>query len=252
LIEPQVGELASGLMGPGRMEEPEKILEIIKSVLLTKNELSGKKVMVTAGPTYEAIDPVRFIGNHSSGLMGVALAEEAASRGAEVTLVCGPSQHCVQSNSISRIDVTSASEMQKACLSVFPGSDITIMAAAVSDYTIENPALRKIKKTGTNISLELSPTADILKELGNLKKRNQILIGFALETDHGMVNAKEKLDKKNLDIIVLNSLNDKGAGFKSPTNKITLIFKDGKEKKYPVKSKREVAGDILDAIHELK
>jgi phosphopantothenoylcysteine decarboxylase/phosphopantothenate--cysteine ligase len=183
--------------------------------------------------------------------MGFSLAEEAASRGASVTLVTGPSHLFVHSASINRVDVISAADMHKACLKYFPVSDITIMAAAVSDYTFGNPSAKKIKKSSNNMVLELNATKDILKELGAMKKKKQILAGFALETGNGVASAKEKLGKKNLDLIILNSMSDKGAGFKSPTNKITIIFKDGKMKRFPMKTKQEVAGDILNAIHEL-
>ena len=252
IVEPQVGELASGLSGPGRMEEPEKIMEVIRTHFLTNNILAGRHVLITAGPTYEAIDPVRFIGNHSSGLMGISLAEEAASRGAKVTLVCGPTDLKAQSPSVHLVSVTSAEEMRSASLRFFKTADITIMAAAVSDYSVAEPAVKKIKKSAQALKLELKATPDILKELGTLKKRNQLLVGFALETDNGIANARKKLSDKNLDLIILNSLGDKGAGFKSLTNKITLIFKNGKERKYPVKPKREVAGDILDVLQEIK
>jgi phosphopantothenoylcysteine decarboxylase / phosphopantothenate---cysteine ligase len=251
LIEPQVGELASGLCGAGRMEEPENILNEIKAFFLTGQQLQGKKVLVTAGPTCEPIDPVRFIGNYSSGLMGFSIAEEAAYRGAEVTLIAGPTHLKTHHPHISRIDVSTALEMLEKTLEFFPTSDITIMSAAVADFTPANPENRKIKKSGDGLALELKATKDILAELGKQKSGNQKLIGFALETDNALDNAQKKLNTKNLDLIVLNSLQDKGAGFATATNKVTIINRQGKQFDYPLKSKKEVASDICNKIAEL-
>ena len=252
IIEPQTGELASGLSGPGRLEEPERIMEIIRRFFLRTNELAGKKVLVTAGPTFERIDPVRFIGNHSSGKMGFAIAEEAARRGAAVTLVAGPVSEKAHHPSVTRIDVTSAGEMHKACLRHSRGSDIIIMAAAVADYKSGEPSGSKMKKGKSPLQISLIPTHDILSELGKAKKKNQLLVGFALETDHEITNAKRKLAGKNLDMIVLNSLNDPGAGFGGTTNKVTLLLRSGKVIAGELKEKKEVASDILNALSLLK
>lgn len=252
IIEPQTGELASGLSGPGRMEEPEQILKLIHAFFLQRHELAGKKLLITAGPTFEAIDPVRYISNHSSGRMGFALAEEAAERGAEVILVTGPVNLKTDHPGIQRIDVTSAEEMNTACLQKFSKVNIVFMAAAVADFTPVETSFGKIKKRGTGMTLDLKPTVDILAELGKRKKANQILIGFALETDRGESQARKKLSEKKLDMIVLNSLLDPGAGFGKETNQVTLFFRDGKSRKYSLKTKREVAVDILDAVRELK
>lgn len=248
LIEPQVGELASGLCGEGRMEEPEVIFEVIKDFFLKINDLSEKKILISAGPTHEAIDPVRFIGNHSSGKMGYAIATEAASRGAEVILVSGPVSLSIHHPKISVIKVKSAAEMADACIGAFPGCDITIMAAAVADYTVEEPSTKKIKKSKSALTLNLIKTKDILAELGKMKKPGQFLTGFALETDNESFNAGQKLINKNLDLIVLNSLKDEGAGFGGDTNKVTLLFSNGSEKSIPLQSKTKVAVHILDAI----
>jgi phosphopantothenoylcysteine decarboxylase / phosphopantothenate---cysteine ligase len=248
IIEPQVGELASGLSGPGRMEEPENILIEVIAFFQRSQTLAGKKILITAGPTFEKIDPVRYIGNFSSGLMGFAIAEEAAERGADVTLVAGPVSLTANHPHITRIDVTSADEMAKACLTCFPATDITVMVAAVADYTVEKPSRSKIKKSGKNLSLELVPSTDILKTLGGKKKKNQYLAGFALESENEMANAKEKLKSKNLDLIVLNSLNEKEGGMAKPLNRITLIGKNGKIVKGELKSKKEVAADLWDFI----
>ncbi len=250
IIDAQVGELASGLSGPGRMEEPEKLFEIICDFFFQSQELKGKKILVTAGPTHEKIDPVRFLGNHSSGLMGFSLANEAANRGGNVTLITGPVDNHEIHPTIKRIDVTSATEMLQACRKQISKTDILIMAAAVADYTIKKPLSGKLKKRSDLITLELSPTTDILHELKKLKKEDQCFIGFALETDNEMENAKEKLKSKSLDLIVLNSLNEKGAGFGFPTNKVTILTKNGKTIKGNLKSKKEVASDILFAISE--
>ena len=249
LIEPAVGELASGLTGPGRMEEPERILEVITAHFKQETgQLSGKTALVTAGPTYEAIDPVRFIGNHSSGRMGFALAEELARRGAAVTLVTGPTAMSLNNKSIERIDVTSAKEMLKACKEKFPKSDILVMAAAVADYKAEKPSGIKIKKKGEPTTLTLVPTEDILGTLAAGRKKSQVLAGFALETDNALEHAREKLARKNLDLIILNSLEDPGAGFGHATNKISVITRKGEVTHYPLKEKQEVARDIVDHI----
>jgi phosphopantothenoylcysteine decarboxylase/phosphopantothenate--cysteine ligase len=247
IIEPQVGELASGLSGPGRMEEPENILKVIGDFFLRKGELAGKKVLVTAGPTYEEIDPVRFIGNRSSGLMGFMIAEEAARWGAEVTLVTGPTALHTSIPGILRLDVGTAAEMYDACIAAAKSSDLVIMAAAVADYTVAKPSGTKIKKSEALLRLKLVPSKDILLELGKRKKKHQVLVGFALETDHERGNAVKKLKQKNLDLIVLNSLRDKGAGFGTTTNKTTFFFKSGKTVRGIVKPKSQVARDILRA-----
>ncbi len=248
IVEPQTGELASGLSGPGRLEEPEKILQLIEKFFLYQKLLRGKKILITAGPTYEKIDPVRFIGNFSSGKMGFSLAGRAAEMGARVTLVTGPTSLQLQHPDIKRIDVESSSEMAAACHSQFKNADIIIMAAAVSDFTISNTLTKKIKRTGEKIKLELDPTADILKELGKKKKKGQILVGFALESDDEVKNAKAKLTAKNLDFIVLNSLKDPGAGFGTDTNKVTIIDRKGKITRGELKDKNQVAADILQTI----
>ncbi len=253
LIEPAVGELASGLHGAGRMEEPEMIFSMIRDHFQLSLSLAGTKVMVTAGPTHEGIDPVRFLGNHSSGLMGIAIAEELASRGAEVTLTCGPVSIESQAAGITRVDVISADDMHKACLKAFKTADITVMSAAVADYRPKKMAASKIKKSKQARTIELEPTTDILAELGQLKRKGQYLVGFALETDDEEKHAREKLTSKNLDMIVLNSLKDKGAGFKSNTNKVTIIDSAGNKKNISLKLKTELAKDIADMIvHKTK
>ena len=241
------GELASGLFGEGRMAEPEAIVEWLNGFFLTKTELSGKKVLITAGPTYEQIDPVRFIGNYSSGKMGVAIAEEMQKRGAEVTLVLGPSTIQVNGG-IKLIKVKSAEEMFNACEKTFTTTDIAIMSAAVADYTPVNTAKEKIKKTENNLSVPLTKTKDILKTLGGLKTGNQFLVGFALETNNETSYALQKLQTKNADMIVLNSLQDAGAGFGHDTNKITIFDKSGNVYPFTTKSKKEVAIDIVNTI----
>lgn len=249
LIEPAVGELASGLTGAGRMEEPEKIMEIVRSFFSpAASPLKGKKVLVTAGPTFEAIDPVRYVGNHSSGKMGFAVAEELAGRGAVVSLVTGPTSLDLRSPSISRTDVTSAAEMLEACDKIFPSVDILVMAAAVADFRPEETSPGKIKKSGKPWSLQLVPTTDILAHLSEKKKKGQVIVGFALETEKGLDHARAKLSRKKLDLIVLNSLQDKGAGFGTPTNKITMVDSRGEATGFPLKSKEEVAADIADRI----
>ena len=245
IIDPDEGELASGLEGKGRMKEPEDIVVFLNDYLLSKATLRGKKILVSAGPTYEFIDPVRFIGNHSSGKMGFAIAEEAASRGASVTLVTGP-VHLTTPDQVSRKDVVSAEEMKNMILHYFDDSDVFIMAAAVADYKPKIVSDEKIKKKNAELSLELVKTDDILKEIVKNKKQ-QFVVGFALETNNEQENAKQKLVHKNLDAIVLNSLNDPGAGFGHDTNKVTIITVNEK-KPYTLKSKKEVAVDILNFI----
>lgn len=247
LIEPQTGELASGLTGAGRMEEPEMILKVVKDFFEEKKELLGKKVLITAGPTYEAIDPVRFIGNHSSGRMGFALAEEAAKRGADVVLVSGPVNISAVNPSIKTIKVTSAEEMQLECDKAFNDSEIVIMAAAVADYTPVTVAKDKIKKKD-DLSLKLKLTNDILASMGKKKKSSQFLVGFALETENEKSNAILKLNNKNLDMIVLNSLKDSGAGFGTDTNKVTMLFPDKSEFTTETLPKSIIAGIVLDQI----
>ena len=251
LIQPTYGELASGLTGEGRMAEPKDILEIIKKEFKKKLPLAGKKALVTAGPTYEAIDPVRFIGNHSSGKMGYAIAEELAALGATVTLISGPTALSLKNTSIKRINVTSAEEMLQACLPVFKTSDISILSAAVADYRPKEFSATKIKKDSTEFEIELTKTQDILVNLGKDKKAGQILVGFALETDNEEANAIKKLEKKNLDFIVLNSLRDKGAGFKSDENKITIIDRKLQKETFELKPKKEVAADICRKVLDL-
>jgi len=247
VISPGSGELASGLHGEGRMAEPEEIVAFLLDSIKQSLPLNGKKVMVTAGPTYEAIDPVRFIGNHSSGKMGFALADELAKLGADVTLIAGPTAQ--KSNAyLKRIDVVSAEEMLNACISIFSETDITVMCAAVADYRPKIIASQKIKKQESALVLELEKTVDILATLGKNKRESQILVGFALETNDEENYAKGKLEKKNLDLVVLNSLNDQGAGFKADTNKITIFNKALERTVFELKSKTEVAKDICTAI----
>ena len=245
IIDPDEGELASGLEGKGRMKEPEDIVVYLNDYLLSKATLRGKKILVSAGPTYEFIDPVRFIGNHSSGKMGFAIAEEAASRGASVTLITGP-VHLTTPEQVYRKDVVSAEEMKNSILHYFDDSDVLIMAAAVADYKPKVVSDEKIKKKNAELSLELVKTDDILKEIVKNKKQ-QFVVGFALETNNEQENAKQKLVHKNLDAIVLNSLNDTGAGFGHDTNKVTIITAN-EETTYTLKSKKEVAVDILNFI----
>lgn len=246
-IPPTSGELASGLEGEGRMAEPEDIVSFIENDLLSKLPLKNITVLITAGPTYEAIDPVRFIGNHSSGKMGFALANQAADLGARVILIAGPTNEKTSNNSIEQIDVITAEEMYVAVHEYFSLSDIAIFAAAVADYTPKTIAKEKIKKMDTSLTIELKATKDILASVGEIKQ-NQFLVGFALETNNEIENAKSKLQRKNLDMIVLNSLQDRGAGFKTNTNKITLIYKDLKVSNFELKSKEAVAEDIFNAI----
>ncbi|RZK39631.1 MAG: bifunctional phosphopantothenoylcysteine decarboxylase/phosphopantothenate--cysteine ligase CoaBC [Pedobacter sp.] len=250
IISPNSGELASGLFGEGRMAEPDEVVSFLVDAIASSMPLYGKKALVTAGPTYEAIDPVRFIGNHSSGKMGFAVAEELTALGAEVTLVCGPTAEKTKSK-LKRIDIVSAAEMLDACLSHFDQSDIIVMSAAVADYTPVEVAEQKIKKSEDTFNIALKKTVDILGQLGQLKRKNQILVGFALETQDEELNAEKKLKKKNLDFIVLNSLNDQGAGFKSETNKITIVTHSLEKKYFDLKSKIEVAQDICGEILNL-
>lgn len=252
IIEPAEGELASHLVGKGRMEEPENIVKVLDGFFDRKEHLAGKKVLITAGPTYEKIDPVRFIGNYSTGKMGYALAREAAGRGAEVTLVSGPVSLTINHPSINVRHVESAKEMLAECESHFPESDIAIMCAAVADYAPAHPVDKKIKREGSDAPvIELVKNPDIARTLGLSKRDGQILVGFALETDNESINAQAKLKSKNLDMIVLNSLRDKGAGFGTDTNKVTIYMADGCELRFDTKSKDDVAGDIIDTIANL-
>lgn len=247
IIEPGTGELASHLVGKGRMEEPEKIIQVLDE-FFADSDLEGKKVLITAGPTYEKIDPVRFIGNYSSGKMGFALAEECAKRGAEVTLIAGPVQLKTKHSGIHRIDVESAQEMYEAASVHFPQSDAGILCAAVADFTSEAVANEKIKRgKNTELTLTLQATKDIAASLGAIKTERQKLVGFALETNDELQNAHHKLEKKNFDFIVLNSLNDQGAGFRHDTNKISIIDRKGRTD-YALKSKKEVAVDIVNRL----
>lgn len=247
LIPAGTGELASGLVGEGRMAEPEDIVSFIEADILSKLPLKGKQVLITAGPTYEAIDPVRFIGNHSSGKMGFELALSAANLGAKVTLIAGPTSQSITHSLVSRIDVISAAEMFNATFEYYDSVDIVIAAAAVADYTPISVATQKIKKKEGNLPIELKATKDILGTMGASKK-NQFLVGFALETNNEIENAKGKLARKNLDMIVLNSMQDKGATFGGDTNKISIIDHSNKIAEYSLKSKEAVASDILSEI----
>ena len=251
-VAPSSGELASGLCGEGRMEEPQKIYEKIKAFFQTKQNFKGKKVLITAGPTYEAIDPVRFIGNHSSGLMGVEIARAFADQGADVTLVLGPSNISVNKNNVKVLPVTSAKEMYDAVMAMFPKTDIAVLSAAVADFRPEIVADQKIKKNPDNdtFTIKLVKTEDILKSVGNIRTDNQTVVGFALETENGLENAKKKLHTKNIDLIVLNEMNESGVGFKTKTNKVSIITKNDKVTEYDLKPKNEVALDILNAIYQ--
>ncbi|MGN8071281.1 bifunctional phosphopantothenoylcysteine decarboxylase/phosphopantothenate--cysteine ligase CoaBC [Mucilaginibacter sp. 22184] len=251
LIAPGSGELASGLYGEGRMAEPDEIVAFLSSTLKKKLLLANHNIVVTAGPTYEAIDPVRFIGNHSSGKMGFAIADELAAMGADVTLISGPSAEVSHQQNIKRINVTSAAEMLAACESNFKTAKACIMSAAVADYTPVHVAEQKIKKQDSGFSIELKKTTDILKYLGEQKTPDQILVGFALETNDEEQNAISKLQRKNLDFIVLNSLNDAGAGFKKDTNKVTIIDRDLQKTVFELKSKEAVAQDICLKVAQL-
>lgn len=250
IIEPASGELASHLVGKGRMEEPERIIEELEAFLERQQQLNGKKILITAGPTYEKIDPVRFIGNYSSGKMGYALAEVCAERGAEVTLVSGPVNLKVTHPNIHRIDVESAEQMYEAAVSAYADADAGILCAAVADFTPETVAGQKIKREKDDLVLRLKPTHDIAAALGKQKQAHQKLVGFALETTDEVAHAQDKLNRKNFDFIVLNSLNDKGAGFRCDTNKITIIDRQATTP-YPLKEKKEVACDIIDRLTAL-
>ena len=247
IIEPASGELASHLVGKGRMEEPENIVKYIADYFSITQDLAGKKVLITAGPTYEKIDPVRFIGNYSSGKMGFALAEECASRGAQVTLIAGPVQLETHSQGITRYDVESAVEMMALSEKYFPEMDAAILSAAVADFTPETVSDKKIKREKDALELHLRPTVDIAASLGKMKKGNQKLVGFALETNDETNHALDKLVRKNFDFIVLNSLRDQGAGFRGDTNKVTILSSHG-EFLFPLKTKREVAKDIVNQL----
>ena len=248
MIKPGTGELASGLEGEGRMAEPEDIILFLEKEFEKKSPLHGKKALVTAGPTYEALDPVRFIGNHSSGKMGFAIAEHLSQNGAQVTLVCGPNSLTLKNKNIARIDVTSAEEMLKACSKKFKASDIAVFAAAVSDFRPVQISKNKIKKSSEKTAVALEPTKDIAFELGKQRTKKQFLLGFALETDNEEKNAQAKIIKKQFDAIVLNSLRDKGAGFRHDTNRIKIIGKNNKTINFELKKKDEVAADIVNYI----
>jgi phosphopantothenoylcysteine decarboxylase/phosphopantothenate--cysteine ligase len=247
IIPAENGELASGLSGEGRMAEPENIIRFLEADLESKLPLKGKKILITAGPTYEAIDPVRFIGNHSSGKMGFDIANSAANLGASVILIAGPTHFTINHSLIQVVAVVSAQQMYEACHQYFDQVDVVIAAAAVADYKPKTVATQKIKKVADNFVIELEKTKDILDSLGKIKK-NQFLIGFALETENEIENAKSKIQKKNLDLIVLNSLQDQGAGFGKPTNKVTFIDKNFNIEPMELKSKEAVADDILNKV----
>lgn len=251
IIEPAEGELASHLIGKGRMEEPENILKALDRFFAAKEDLKGKRVLITAGPTVEKIDPVRYISNFSSGKMGFALAEECASRGAEVTLVAGPVTLKTPEGNIERIDVTTAVEMHDAVMKSLPESDAVILCAAVADYRVENVADSKIKREKTqNPVIQLTPNPDIARAVGQAKRPDQVTVGFALETDNEQANAQGKLERKNLNFIVMNSLRDKNAGFQVDTNKVTIITDRGETIEGKCKSKRDVARDITDVLYK--
>ena len=259
IIEPASGELASHLVGKGRMEEPEKIAEVVLAhlkpleplkPLKPLKPLTDRRILITAGPTYERIDPVRFIGNYSSGKMGFALAEECARRGAQVEMVCGPVQCTTQERGITLTRVESAQQMWDAASRLFPDCDAAILCAAVADFTPEKVADNKIKREGDGLVLRLKPTQDIARGLGEMKREGQKLVGFALETNDELAHAQEKLQRKHLDFIVMNSLNDEGAGFQHDTNKVTIITPT-ERLPYPLKPKREVASDIIDQLIKL-
>lgn len=252
LIEPAVGELASGLCGAGRMEEPDAIFKVISDFFNRRtSSFSGKKVLVSAGPTYEPIDPVRFIGNHSSGLMGFSIAEEFARQGADVTLVTGPVNLQTNVPGIVRVDVTTSSEMFDACMVANNTADIIVMAAAVADFSPATVSPGKIKKSEIPHGFKLVPTRDILAELGNNKRMGQFIAGFALETENEEENARKKLNQKNLDIIILNSLNEQGAGFNTPTNKVSILFKNGTIQHLPLNTKPKIAQEIVRMIESM-
>ena len=252
IIEPAEGELASHLVGKGRMEEPDKIIAVLEEFFASRTALEKKKIVITAGPTYEKIDPVRFIGNYSSGKMGFALAEACAQQGAEVTLIAGPVSLTTTHPNIQRIDVESAEEMYQAAMTAFPGADAGILCAAVADYRPEIQADEKIKRESKGeMMLHLIPNKDIAASLGAIKREGQVLVGFALETNNEATNAESKLKRKNLDFIVLNSLRDAGAGFRCDTNKISIIDRQGETTGYPLKSKQGVAVDIVNKLATL-
>jgi phosphopantothenoylcysteine decarboxylase / phosphopantothenate---cysteine ligase len=258
IVEPASGELASGLSGKGRMEEPENILDKIISFFQSQSlddqnflPLQGKQILVTAGPTHEAIDPVRYLGNQSSGKMGFSIAAELANRGASVILVSGPVSLNLVHTRINLIRISTAGEMYSECINWFPKCDACIMTAAVADYTPVNSESTKIKRGDGNISIEMQPTRDILKELGKIKKSGQVLGGFALETDNEKINAEKKLQNKNLDFIVLNSLNEEGAGFHGDTNKVSILSPGGISRDFSLKPKTEVAADIVNHLSGL-
>lgn len=248
IIPVEKGELASGLYGDGRMAEPETIIDFIEENFFRPKDLEGKRVLVTAGPTYEPIDPVRFIGNHSSGKMGIAISKELVKRGAQVHLVLGPSSLGKNIEGVKLHQVQTAEEMYQVCQELFPASDIAVMSAAVADYTPATYADQKIKKNGDSLHLELTKTKDILKSLGAIKRKDQLLVGFALETSNEREYALNKMATKNADLIVLNSLNDAGAGFGHDTNKVTIFEKSGQEFDFERKPKQQVAKDIVDRI----
>jgi phosphopantothenoylcysteine decarboxylase/phosphopantothenate--cysteine ligase len=250
IIDPGYGELASGLTGSGRMAEPETIIQQLENFFGGEKKLHGKSVLVTAGPTYEAIDPVRFIGNHSSGKMGFAIAEELANQGASVNLVTGPTHQHTNHPGVNVKHVTSADQMFAACNELFPTTNIAVLAAAVADYKPAYVSEQKIKKNGESLTLELTKTPDIAASLGKLKHNGQVIVGFALETEQEQTNAFKKLESKNFDLIVLNSLNDKGAGFGHDTNKVSIISRDREVRSFDLKNKKEVARDIVSAIIE--
>ena len=251
IIEPATGELASRLQGKGRMEEPEKIVQILNDFFRRQATFSGKHVLITAGPTYEKIDPVRFIGNYSSGKMGFALAEECAAQGAEVTLITGPVALETKSPRIHRVNVESAQEMYEAATACFDKMDATILSAAVADYRPATCATEKMKREkDPSLTLSLIANPDIAAELGKMKKTGQVLAGFALECDEGTARAQEKMMRKNFDFIVFNSLQDEGAGFGTDTNKITIIERNGEKTSFPLKSKHEVAVDIVECLRK--
>lgn len=250
VIEPAEGELASHLQGKGRMEEPDRIVEIVASFFASEQRLQKKKIVITAGPTYEKIDPVRFIGNYSSGKMGFALAEVCAERGAEVELVTGPVSLKTVHPAIRRTNVESAQEMYDAVVRMYPDADAAIMCAAIADYRPQERAEKKIKRNTDDMTLTLVPNPDIAAALGQIKQPGQLLVGFALETDNEEQNALSKMQRKNLDFIVLNSLQDAGAGFRCDTNRITILSRDGERQSFGLKPKKEVAGDIVDKLIE--
>ena len=248
IIEPATGELASHLEGKGRMEEPDRIVERIEAFFASRQSLRGRKIVITAGPTYEKIDPVRFIGNYSSGKMGFSLARVCAERGADVVLIAGPVTLPTPHASIKRIDVESADEMYRAAMEAYPTADAAICCAAVADYAPAEYRSTKMKRNADDLTLVLRPNKDIAAELGKIKRAGQCLAGFALETDHEAENAIAKMQRKNFDFIILNSLRDAGAGFRGDTNKVSIWYRDGRSADYPVKSKLEVASDIVDAL----